>query len=188
MFRRQLAVPARSFFLLGPRGTGKTTWIRAHIEATHTYDLLETSESLRLNRDPSLFGRECEALPVRSWIVVDEVQKAPLLLDEVQRLMEEKKQRFVLSGSSARKLRRGGANLLAGRAEVRHLFPFVAVELDFGRDLDEILEHGMLPLAAASRAPSSGRMSTPISTRRSRRRRSSGRSAPSRGFSKWRHE
>ena len=81
------------------------------------------------------------------------MQKAPLLLDEVQRLMSEKRLRFVLSGSSARKLRRGASNLLAGRAEVRHLFPFVSRELDFKRGLDESLEHGSLPLAVLGDRP-----------------------------------
>ncbi|HVR73312.1 MAG TPA: DUF4143 domain-containing protein, partial [Planctomycetota bacterium] len=89
------------------------------------------------------------------WVVVDEVQRAPHLLDEVQRLMGmgEKRLRFVLSGSSARKLRRGASNLLAGRAEVRHLFPFVSRELDFKRGLDESLEHGLLPLAVLGSRP-----------------------------------
>lgn len=130
MLARRLQPPARSLFLVGPRGTGKTTWIKRHFAKVPTYDLLESSENLRLNRDPSAFAQECAALPSGSWIVLDEVQKAPLLLDEVQHLMEEKRQRFLLSASSARKLKRGGANLLAGRAEVRHLFPFVASELD----------------------------------------------------------
>ena len=154
MFQRALRPPESSFFLFGPRGTGKTTWIKQHFRtASAYYDLLQTSESLRLNRDPSAFGKECADLPAESWIVVDEVQRAPLLLDEVQRLIEEKHLCFVLSGSSARKLRRGGANLLAGRAEVRHLFPFVSSELDFRRDLDEALQHGMLPMAVNSPRP-----------------------------------
>lgn len=147
MLRRELDPPQGSFFLFGPRGTGKTTWIKSRFPEEVRYDLLRTSESLRLNRDPSAFGGECEALSTGSWVVVDEVQKAPRLLDEVQRLIEERHQRFVLSGSSARKLRRGGANLLAGRAVIRHLFPFVSKELGFERSLDEALEHGMLPLA-----------------------------------------
>jgi predicted AAA+ superfamily ATPase len=108
---------------------------------------------LRLNRDPAAFGKECELLERGAWVVVDEVQRAPILLDEVQRLMTEKRLRFVLSGSSARKLRRGASNLLAGRAEVRRLFPFVSRELDFKRGLDESMEHGMLPLAVLGDRP-----------------------------------
>ncbi len=94
-----------SFFLLGPRATGKTTWIGQHFPRAPLYDLLRSDEHLRLSRDPSVFGRECAELPEESWIVVDEVQRIPALLDEVQRLMTTRRQRFVLSGSSARKLR-----------------------------------------------------------------------------------
>ena len=153
MLARQIAAPTRSFFLFGPRGTGKTTWIHEEFPQAATYDLLRASESLRLHRDPSAFARECEDLPARSWVVIDEVQKAPLLLDEVQRLMGERQLRFVLSGSSARKLRRGGANLLAGRAVTRQMFPFVSSELDSRRSLDETLRHGMLPMAVGSEKP-----------------------------------
>jgi len=153
MLQRLLPRPDGSFFLLGPRGTGKTTWIGQEFPGATTYDLLRPDEHLRLARDPAAFGRECAALPERSWIVVDEVQRVPALLDEVQRLMVQRKQRFVLSGSSARKLRRGGANLLAGRAEVRNLYPFTHAELAFERELDATLEHGLLPLAVTGTKP-----------------------------------
>jgi predicted AAA+ superfamily ATPase len=153
MVQRSLPRPEGSFFLLGPRGTGKTTWIGQCFPDTPVYDLLRPDEHLRLARDPAAFGRECAALPERSWIVVDEVQRVPALLDEVQRLMTARRQRFVLSGSSARKLRRGGANLLAGRAEVRSLHPFTHAELGFERGLDETLEHGLLPLAVTGSKP-----------------------------------
>jgi predicted AAA+ superfamily ATPase len=140
-------------FLLGPRGVGKTTWIKQSFPDAIRYDLLRTEEFVRLARSPETFGAECAAEPEGAWIVVDEVQRVPALLDEVQRLMTERRQRFILSGSSARKLRRGGANLLAGRAEVRHLFPFVSAELDRPRGLDDVLRYGMLPLAVESDAP-----------------------------------
>jgi predicted AAA+ superfamily ATPase len=153
MLTRSLEPPSSSFFLFGPRSTGKTTWIRQRFPNAPTYDLLVTSESLRLNRDPGVLAKECAALPSGSWIVVDEVQKAFLVLDEVQRLMQDRGQRFVLSGSSARKLRRGGANLLGGRALLRHLFPFVSTELDDLPDLDAILRHGMLPPAVVGSKP-----------------------------------
>ena len=153
MIPRQLGLPDSTFFLLGPRGTGKTTWIQQHLPAEPRYDLLRAGESLRLSRDPGAFGHECDALPNGCWIVLDEVQKVPALLDEVQRLITEKRQRFVLCGSSARKLKRGGANLLAGRAEVRNLSPFVSVELDHQRGLGECLRYGMLPLAVESARP-----------------------------------
>lgn len=153
MFTRMLPPPTESFFLLGPRGTGKTTWIHQHFPGAHHYDLLLSSESLRLARDPSVFRAECMAQPDGAWIVVDEVQRVPALLDEVQHLMDRKRQRFVLSGSSARKLRRSGANLLAGRAEMRNMFPLVSAEAGDALPLDDILARGMLPLAVTRARP-----------------------------------
>jgi predicted AAA+ superfamily ATPase len=153
MFARKLPPPDASFLLLGARGTGKTTWIQQHFASAAQYDLLLASESLRLARDPSLFQKECLALPDGAWIVVDEIQRVPALLDEVQHLMARKRQRFVLSGSSARKLRRSGANLLAGRAEVRAMLPLVADEIDDQRPLDAVLTQGMLPLAVTGKRP-----------------------------------
>ena len=153
MVTRTLPPPEHSFFLLGPRATGKTTWIHQNFPDAPTYDLLRSDELLRLASDPSVLGRECEELPDQAWIVIDEVQRAPALLDEVQRLMTRKHQRFVLSGSSTRKLRRGGANLLAGRAEVHRLLPFTMSELSFERDLEDALAYGMLPLAVEREKP-----------------------------------
>ena len=153
MLTRRLRPPDDSFFLLGARGTGKTTWIREHFQDAPQYDLLLSSESLRLSRDPSLFRAECSALPDEEWIVVDEIQRVPALLDEVQHLMMKKRQRFVLSGSSARKLRRSGANLLAGRAETRNMFPLVSAEIGDERELDLVLTQGMLPLAVTRARP-----------------------------------
>ena len=125
MYARRLRPPASSFFLFGPRGTGKSTWIESNFAGAPTYDLLNTRESLRLSRDPEALYREVEGLPAGTWVVIDEVQKVADLLDEVHRLIERRHLRFVLSGSSARKLKRGGGNLLAGRAVVEHLFPLV---------------------------------------------------------------
>jgi uncharacterized protein len=153
MFARKLAPREGSFFLLGARGTGKTTWIDAHFHDAPRYDLLLAAESLRLNRDPGVLRAECSALPDGAWIVIDEVQRAPAVLDEVQHLMTKKRQRFVLSGSSARKLKRSGANLLAGRAEIRHMFPLVSAETGLDRDLEDVLSKGMLPLAVTGKRP-----------------------------------
>lgn len=153
MFARRLPPPDVSFFLLGARGTGKTTWIQQHFAEAAHYDLLLSSESMRLSRDPSLFRAECYAQPDGAWIVVDEIQRVPALLDEVQHLMGRKRQRFVLSGSSARKLRRSGTNLLAGRAETRHMFPLVSAEVGDQRELDAVLTNGMLPLAVTRTRP-----------------------------------
>ena len=83
----------------------------------------------------------------RSWVVIDEVQKVPALLDEVHRLMESRQLRFILSGSTARRLRRSGGNLLAGRAMTRSMFPVVTANLSFDFDLKDALVHGALPMS-----------------------------------------
>ncbi len=153
MYTRVLPPPTDSFFLLGARATGKTTWISQNFSGALTYDLLRTREQLRLSRDPDLLIQEVSAIAPSCWVVVDEVQRVPALLDVVQHLMATRGQRFVLSGSSARKLRRGNANLLAGRAEVRQMFPLLSAEIGPGLDLDRILRFGLLPLAVTRDKP-----------------------------------
>lgn len=144
---RHLKKPKESSFVFGPRGTGKSTWIEQHFKDSIIYDLLNTEEVLRLSKQPSLIQKELAHLPAGSWVVIDEVQKVPSLLDEVHRLIERNKLRFILSGSSARKLKREGANLLAGRALLAPLFPLVSSEVDFDFKNMQILEYGMLPKA-----------------------------------------
>ena len=153
MYARLLPTPTRSTFLFGPRGTGKSTWIRDRFPNAATYDLLDTGEALRLGKDPQALYRELSALPPGAWAVIDEVQKAPALLDEVHRLMESRGLRFVLSGSSARKLRRGGANLLAGRAVTASMLPLTSAEVAFDFDMARALRFGMLPMAVAEADP-----------------------------------
>ena len=153
MYGRLLAKPKHSILLLGPRGTGKSTWIREHFAKAPQYDLLNTSEALRLSRNPELLFQELSHLPPHSWAVVDEVQKVPALLDQAQRLMEECGIRLVLSGSSARKLKRSGVNLLAGRARVTHMHPLVYGELGEHLDVDQRILYGGLPLAVTSDDP-----------------------------------
>ena len=153
MYARLLPTPARSVFLFGPRGTGKTTWIRDRFPNAAAYDLLDTGEALRLSKRPDTLNRELDALPADSWVVIDEVQKVPELLNEVHRLIESRGLRFVLSGSSARKLRRRGVNLLAGRATTTTLFPLVSAELGVGLDVEQALSHGTLPMAVAGESP-----------------------------------
>jgi predicted AAA+ superfamily ATPase len=143
-----LQPPRTSFFLFGPRGTGKSTWIRSHFAGAHVVNLLASDAMLRYERDPAQFRAEVLALPKERWIVVDEVQRVPKLLDEVHLLMEEAgHRRFALTGSSARKLKRGAANLLAGRAVVRNLFPLSSVETGFAVPLARVLRYGALPLS-----------------------------------------
>lgn len=151
MFHRLLNIQkTRSCFLFGARGTGKSTLLRATLpgSTTWTCNLLEADTEERLVRDPRSLEREVLALPDSiSHVVVDEVQKVPRLLDVVHNLMETHKvrQTFILTGSSARKLRAGGANLLAGRASLRHLFPLVRRELGKAYDLERALAFGGLP-------------------------------------------
>ena len=106
-----------------------------------------------MSRDPGTLYREVGGLPAGTWVVIDEVQKVPDLLDEVHRLIEQRHLRFVLSGSSARKLKRGGGNLLAGRAVVEQMFPLVSAELEFAASVDDLLVHGSMPLAITGADP-----------------------------------
>jgi len=153
MYARSLATPDRSIFLFGPRGTGKSTWIGQRFPGVRTYDLLDTGEALRLTKEPQSLHAELVGLPVGSWAVIDEVQKVPALLDEVHRLIEGRRLRFVLSGSSARKLRRGGSNLLAGRAVTMSMFPLTSFELSHDFDLSDVLCHGTLPMVFIDAEP-----------------------------------
>ena len=148
MFTRTLALPDRSFLLLGPRGTGKTTWLRHALPDARWYNLLLDRELLRLMREPGLFRREIEALPSGSWVVVDEVQKLPSLLNDVHDALTSapRRWRFALTGSSARRLRRGGANLLAGRVVNRAMYPLTLAELPSAPSPDDLLRFGGLPL------------------------------------------
>jgi len=148
MFSRTLDPPRGAFFLFGPRGTGKSTWIRSHFGSALLINLLQPENAVRFERDPALLRAQVLARAKSDWIVVDEVQRAPRLLDEVHYLMEEKGYRkFALTGSSARKLRRGAANLLAGRAILRTLFPLTAAELDFSVPTAQRLRYGSMPLS-----------------------------------------
>jgi predicted AAA+ superfamily ATPase len=146
MFLRRLSPPTETTLLLGPRATGKSTWLKQVLPRAVTYDLLDTRLALTLARDPSTFAREVEALPAKSWVVVDEVQKVPALLDEVHRLDGVRGLKFVLSGSSARKLRRAGVNLLAGRALREDFFPLVSSETGAPLEVSR-LAFGALPRA-----------------------------------------
>lgn len=146
MFTREQRKIETSAFLLGPRGTGKSTWIRENYrDNCVVYDLLNTTELIRLSRNPSLLYQETAHLAAGTWVIVDEIQKVPALLNEVHRIIEEKKIRFILSGSSARKLRESGVNLLAGRALTYNMFPLVSKEVSFELDLHKQITFGMLP-------------------------------------------
>lgn len=147
MFTRYLTLEDaenESVFLWGARQTGKSTLLKELFPNTRYYDLLMANEFERLNRRPELLREELLLCTENELIIIDEVQKVPQLLDEVHWLITNKKLRFILCGSSARKLKRSGANMLGGRAIVNILFPLVSHEIpDF--DLDKALNHGMIP-------------------------------------------
>jgi predicted AAA+ superfamily ATPase len=132
---------------------GKSTWIREQLPEAHRFDLLDEALYQSLLADPSLFAGELRRLQPESWVVVDEIQRLPALLNEVHRFIEERRLRFALLGSSARKLRAAGVNLLAGRALWREMFPLTPEELGEDFELDRALEIGALPLVLDSDAP-----------------------------------
>jgi len=149
MFPRFRRFPLKhSFFLFGPRGTGKSSLLRQTFDRNTCLwlDLLEADVEDRFLKSPGELYLIVRSLaPHIKYVVIDEVQKVPKLLDEVHRLIEETDKIFVLTGSSARKLKRGGANLLAGRAFVYHLHPLSCFELDKQFNLEDALHWGTLP-------------------------------------------
>jgi predicted AAA+ superfamily ATPase len=150
--QRILKAPKQSFFLLGPRGSGKSTWLRTVFPDAYVIDLLSEEVYQRLLANPGSFADEVRAVPTHKWVIVDEVQRLPNLLNEVHRFIEEKRLRFVLCGSSARKLKRAKVNLLAGRAVYRSMHPFVPEELGTQFVLEEALRYGLLPIVWDSTA------------------------------------
>lgn len=133
MFNRIIQFPKKnSFFLFGARGTGKTLLLRERFSQPNALyiDLLDPELNQTYSLRPRTLLEQLAALPKQTeWIIIDEIQKIPALLDVVHQQIEATRFKFALSGSSARKLKRGGANLLAGRAFVNHLFPLTAREI-----------------------------------------------------------
>lgn len=153
MYARLLSPPARkSFFLFGPRGTGKTTWVKTAFPNGLYLDLLEAEVFNELIANPQRLDR---FIPIdfHDWVIIDEIQRVPDLLNEVHRLIEARKLRFVLTGSSARKLKRSGPNLLAGRALTYKMHPLTARELGNDFDLSFSLQFGHLPAVYGEEAP-----------------------------------
>lgn len=152
MFNRIFHLPKTlSFFLFGARGTGKSTLLRSLFgrEEVIWFDLLDIDLENRISKTPGDFTSEIDRFRSQErirWIVIDEVQKLPQLLDLIHQEIERKRFRFALSGSSARKLKRGSANLLAGRALENFLFPLTHREIGDGFDLDFVLRWGSLPI------------------------------------------
>ncbi len=150
---RFFRAPDQSFFLFGPRGTGKSSWIRHTLPEALVVDLLKPDVFREMSARPERLAQLVLANRGRAPIVIDEVQRVPELLNVVHDLIESHSGlSFVLTGSSARKLRRGGVDLLAGRAVYRTLHPFMAAELT-GFELDSALVDGLLPVVVAAPRP-----------------------------------
>lgn len=151
---RFFRAPKESFFLLGPRGTGKSTWLRTHFPDSLWIDLLEPELMRYYGARPERLRGTLDASPNKKTIVIDEIQKLPDLLSLIHAIIEEKRGlQFILTGSSARKLKRHGVDLLAGRALLCHMHPFVAAELGDLFSLDKALVQGLLPLVWDSQNP-----------------------------------
>jgi uncharacterized protein len=141
-----------SFFLFGPRGTGKTTWLKNNFSNSIYLDLLESKLNRILSSQPEKLENYIPK-NYKNWIILDEVQKIPELLNEVHRLIENNKYKFILSGSSARGLRKKGINLLAGRALTYYFHPLTKKELAKEFSLNYSLNYGQLPMAYQSKLP-----------------------------------
>jgi len=153
MYSRLIKPPKdKSFFLFGPRGTGKTTWVKSNFTKALYLDLLEAELFNDLIANPQ---RLENFIPknFNDWVIIDEVQRIPELLNEVHRLIEKNKYKFILTGSSARKIRRKGVNLLAGRALSCHLYPLTTGELGKDFDLSRSLAYGQLPCVYTEENP-----------------------------------
>ncbi len=151
---RFFQAPAGSFFLFGPRGTGKSTWLKKQFPDAYLVDLLDDRTYRDYLAFPERIKQIVKANPQTQCFIIDEIQKAPAMLDSIHSLMEEDKSlQFILTGSSARKLRRGGVNLLAGRALLTHLHPFMAAELGADFSLDKALTYGLIPLIVSAKEP-----------------------------------
>ena len=147
MYVRRISIDGEyndSVFLWGARQVGKTTWLTSQFPGCRYYDLLRPSEFERLLRHPELLSEELADFGENDTVIIDEIQKLPQLLDEVHYLIQRKGIRFILSGSSARKLKRAGTNLLGGRASREMMYPLVSAEIpDF--DLLRAVNNGMIP-------------------------------------------
>ena len=150
IYSRLTRPPRQSFFLLGVRGAGKSTWVRAQFPEAPRIDLLDEARYQDYLVSPSLFAAELETAPPGSWVVVDEIQRLPNLLNEVHRFIEERRLKFALLGSSARKLKAAGVNLLAGRALHKTMHPLTPAELGADFNLDAALDSGTIPLVWVS--------------------------------------
>lgn len=152
-FERFYKLPSNSCFIFGPRGCGKSTWLKQHLPDALLIDLLEPDVIRTYSAYPERLAEVVHASNKKD-IIIDEVQKLPELLSVVHKLIEEHQdRRFILTGSSSRKLKRTGVNLLAGRALLSHMHPFMAAELGDNFNLQEALQFGLVPLVRSNPDP-----------------------------------
>ena len=142
----------KGLFLFGPRQTGKSYWLKKKFPQSVYYDLLKSDLFFKLHRSPHLLREELLSQKIKKPVIIDEIQKIPSLLDEVHYLMENYNISFILTGSSARKLKRGGSNLLGGRALHKQLFPLVSKEIPHF-DILRVMQYGTLPSIYPSKRP-----------------------------------
>ena len=154
LITRLISSTQQHYFLFGPRGTGKSTWLRQQFSDAIWLDLLDSSIYRMYLARPERLIDLFEAHATEDRIIIDEIQRIPELLHIVHKLITERPGcQFILTGSSARKLKRAGVDLLAGRAIVRSMHPFIAAELGDDFSIDSALQYGMLPVVRASEAP-----------------------------------
>lgn len=139
----------QSTFIFGPRGTGKTNWLKTNFQDVLYFDLLSSTTYTEFLGNPGLLESRIPS-NYTNWIILDEIQRIPALLNEVHRLIEAKKNKFILTGSSARALRKNGVNLLAGRALTSHMHPLLAEEIGENFNLEQAITRGLLPMAYQS--------------------------------------
>jgi predicted AAA+ superfamily ATPase len=151
--KRHINIPQGSFFLFGPRGTGKSTFVKGLIDRNTLYiDFLDPETFRTYTAFPETLIKTVNAVnPDR--IIIDEVQKAPQILDVVHKIMEDRKTLFILTGSGARKLKKTGADLLGGRASYCRMHPFTAGELGISFSFDKALQTGLIPVVERSVDP-----------------------------------
>lgn len=151
MYARDITPYNSSFFLFGPRGTGKSTWLKKKFPDAYFIDLLKTETFIEYQKNPGILRAEIESLNKEVWIIIDEIQRVPELLNEVHSLMENSGyKKFILTGSSARKLKRTSANMLAGRALLKKMFCLNANETKYTIDSKQRTFYGMLPMSVSA--------------------------------------
>ncbi|MBN1412635.1 MAG: ATP-binding protein [Spirochaetales bacterium] len=147
LIQRDCRTSASSFFLFGPRGTGKSTWLKIRYPNAYFIDFLKDDIYRTIVTKPETIEEIVHGNPGTETFILDEVQKVPVVLNTIHRLMEENKGlQFILTGSSSRKLKRPGADMLAGRALFRKMYPFTASELEDSFSIEKALQFGMIPL------------------------------------------